>query len=72
MRERQEKAMDRAVELDQLRANRARQKEERANREREIKEAEEALLRNIELNKMRDLQIMEKQRNLIEQAAMEK
>lgn len=72
LREKQEKAMDRQMELDQLRAKRARQKEDRLAREREQAEAELAQQRNLELKKSRQEQISEKQQKVFEQALRDK
>ena len=72
LREKQEKAMDRQMELDQLRAKRARQKEERLAREREQAQAELAVQRNLELKKSRQEQIAEKHQKIFEQALRDK
>lgn len=72
LREKQEKAMDRQQELDQLRAKRMRQNEEKAARQREAEEAESVRRQNMELNAARTAQAEEKQRKLFEQAMMDK
>ena len=72
LREKQEKAMDRKGELDQLRAKRARQKEERVAREKEIQELEIQKQRNEELNVARRHQAQEGQQRMYEQVLEDK
>ncbi len=71
LREKQEKAMDLELELDQLRAKRARQKEDRAAREKEKREALKRERINQELIKDRKIQIRSKQTRLIKEAEKE-
>merc|ERR1719408_470706 len=72
MRARQEKAQDKAAEMDALRAKRAMEAAERAARDKERAERERLEAINQELNEARKQQQAEKERRLGEQAKFER
>lgn len=72
LRARQEKAQDKAAEMDALRAKRAMEAAERAAREKERQERERLEAINQELNEARRQQQAEKERRLGEQAKFER
>eukprot|EP01017_Pseudomicrothorax_dubius_P042904 TRINITY_DN7068_c0_g1_i3.p1 TRINITY_DN7068_c0_g1~~TRINITY_DN7068_c0_g1_i3.p1 ORF type:complete len:532 (-),score=244.84 TRINITY_DN7068_c0_g1_i3:113-1708(-) len=72
LREQQERAYDRQAEIDALRAKRAMEEAERRAREKERREAEQRELKNKELNAARHEQALQKQRQLEEQAKLDR
>lgn len=72
LRARQEKAQDKAAEMDALRAKRAMEAAERAARDKERQERERIEAINQELNEARQQQQSEKERRLGEQAKFER